>query len=291
MLTRRDFLAALGTTIGAAACSGPRAELDVAAGSTAASGGRHVDRIGIQLYSVRSLLARDFDGTLEQLAAIGYREVELAGHHGRSPAQVRMSLARAGLTAPSTHIALAELRAKLDDTVAAARGIGHEYITSAWIDAEERRTLEDWRARAADLDRIGDRVRALGLRLAHHTHGYDFERIGDVVPFDLLLEETSPELVWYEMDVYWATRGGQDPRSYIRRWPRRFPMLHIKDSAGAPEHRMVDVGKGTIDFAGLLRLAADQGGVVGHAFVEHDEPADPMAFARDAYAYMRRLEY
>jgi sugar phosphate isomerase/epimerase len=253
--------------------------------------GQHLERVGIQLYSVRSLLARDFDGTLEQLASIGYREVEFAGYHGRSPAQVRASLARFALTAPSTHLELKALRANPDDAIHAAREIGHEYITSAWIDADERRTLDDWRARAADLDRIGERVRAHGLRLAYHNHSYDVAPIGGVIPFDLLLAETSPELVSYEMDVYWVTAGGADPLSYLRRYPARFPMLHLKDSGGAPDHPMVNLGTGTIDFAAILGLVDDQRHDVRHAFVEHDEPADPMAFARDAYAFMRRLEY
>jgi sugar phosphate isomerase/epimerase len=93
------------------------------------------------------------------------------------------------------------------------------------------------------------------------------------------------------MDVYWVTKAGGDPLEYIRRHPDRFSMLHIKDSAGPPDHRMVDVGTGTIDFSAIMRLDASQRGTIRHVFVEHDNPTDPFGFAKQSFDHLSRLEY
>ena len=144
---------------------------------------------------------------------------------------------------------------------------------------------------AAEFNRAAERAKTKGLQFAYHNHDFEFNRVEGIVPFDLLLAETDPALVQYEMDVYWVTRAGSDPLAYVRNHPTRFSMLHIKDSAGAPEHRMVDVGAGSIDFAQILRLDASQRGAVRHVFVEHDNPADPLAFAKRSFDHLSRLEY
>jgi sugar phosphate isomerase/epimerase len=109
------------------------------------------------------------------------------------------------------------------------------------------------------------------------------------LPYDVLLAETDPKLVQLEMDLYWITKGGQDPLAYFGRWPGRFPMVHVKDSAGPPDHRMVEVGAGKIDFKKIF-AHSDQAGI-RHYFVEHDEPADPFASIRASCEYLKRLEF
>lgn len=235
-------------------------------------------------------MQRDMPGTLARLAEIGYREVEFAGYFGRSPDEVRRLLEQNKLTAPSAHIGPDQLpnwdRA-LDD--AAARG--HRYVTIPWLPENMRGTADGWRRIAAEFNRAGDRAKARGLVFAYHNHDFEFNRVEGIVPFDLLLAETDPALVQYEMDVYWVTKAGGSPLDYIRKHPTRFSMLHIKDSAGAPDHRMVDVGAGSIDFAAILRLDASQRGAIRHVFVEHDSPADPLAFAQRSFDHLSRLEY
>jgi sugar phosphate isomerase/epimerase len=249
-----------------------------------------LDRVGIQLYSVREDMRRDMPGTLARLAEIGYREVEFAGYFGRSPEETRRLLAQNGLTAPSAHIGLDQLAnwdRALDDAVAR----GHQYVTIPWVPENMRGSAEGWRRMAADFNRAAERAKTKGLQFAYHNHDFELQRVDGVVPLDLLLAETDPALVQFEMDIYWVTRAGGDPIEYIRRHPTRFSMLHAKDSAGAPEHRMVDVGAGAIDFAAILRLDASQRGAVRHVFVEHDNPADAMAFARRSFDHLSRLEY
>jgi len=229
--------------------------------------------------------------TIARIANIGYREVEFAGYFGRTAADVRAMLERNGLSAPSTHIAFAGLGDAWDKMLDFAAGVGHQFVTVPWIDAKKRTTLADWHRIAADFNKAAERARSRGLRFAYHNHDFEFKRVGDTVPFDLLLRETDPALVSFEMDVYWVTEAGSDPRAYLRQYPSRFVMLHLKDSAGPPKHAQVDVGKGTIDFAAILRLDANQKHAVEHVFVEHDEPPQPFVFAKNSYDYLHALEF
>jgi sugar phosphate isomerase/epimerase len=245
--------------------------------------------IGIQLYTVRTLMARDFDGTLAQVAATGYAEVEFAGYFGRTPAQVREALARHGLRAPSTHIALPADDDAWRRTLDEAKAIGHQWVTIAWLDAPLRSSPNDWKRVADKFNHLGALAKDAGLHFAYHNHDFEFAHVGGSTLFDTLLERTDRQLVGIEMDVYWVTKGGSDPLWYLRHYPGRFPMLHLKDVTAAPERRMVDVGAGTIDWAALLTLARDQG--TSHDFVEHDEPADPLASIRASYSYLSRLTY
>jgi sugar phosphate isomerase/epimerase len=250
-----------------------------------------LEHVGIQLYSVREEMRRDMPATLAGLAAIGYREVEFAGYFGRTPAQVRELLERTKLAAPSTHVDYQTVRTNWDRTFDEAVAIGHQFVTVPYLPNEVRRSADTWRQVADEFNRAGERAHARGLRFAYHNHDFEFVRTDGLVPFDLLLAETDPAAVSFQMDVYWTTKAGGDPREYFRKHPSRFSMLHIKDSAGPPEHKQVDVGSGTIDFAAILRLDAEQQRSVKHAFIEHDQPPDPMAFAKKSFDYLSRLEF
>lgn len=229
-------------------------------------------------------------GTLARLAEMGYREVEFAGYFGRSPEEVRRLLDQNRLTSPSTHIGLDQLP-NWDRALDGALARGHRYVTIPWLPENMRGAADGWRRVAAEFNRAGERAKARGLTFAYHNHDFEFNRVEGIVPFDLLLAETDPAFVQYEMDVYWVTKAGGDPLEYIRRHPDRFSMLHIKDSAGPPDHRMVNVGAGTIDFGAIMRLDASQRGTIRHVFVEHDNPTDPFAFAKQSIDHLSRLEY
>ncbi len=244
-----------------------------------------LDRIGIQLYTVRKLMARDAAGTLEKLAGIGYEEVEFAGLFGKSAREMRVLIDRYGLTAPSSHIGTAEMRGDWERTLADAATLGQSYITCAWIDERER-TLNGYREIAALFNRSGEAARKAGLQLCYHNHDFEFARLGDTVPYDLLLRECDPNLVKMEMDIYWLVKGGRDPLEYFQWYPGRFPLVHVKDMDASG--RMADVGNGVIGFRGIFERAKQAG--IEHYFVEHDEPKDPIASARASYEYLRTLE-
>lgn len=288
MLSRRDFLAGLGAVAGVTAC-GSRAAAFPRAAST--SQRRTLERIGIQLYTVRAEMQRDMAGTLRRLAEIGYKEVEFAGYFGRTPGQIRADLQRAGLLGISTHDEIDTVRKRWDQALDAASELGLRYITINWIPAETRRTLDDWRRIADEFNAAGEQARSRGLRLAYHNYDVSLAPIEGTVPLDLLLERVAQDNMDFQMDVYWLVHAGGDPVQWIRRHPTRFTMLHVKDSAGPPAHAQTDVGAGVIDFRAILSLDAAQRQAIRHVFVEHDGPADPFQFARNSFDYLRRLEY
>jgi sugar phosphate isomerase/epimerase len=250
---------------------------------------RHrLDRIGLQLYTVRKAMQADVEGTLARVAATGYKEVEFAGYFGKSPTDIRAMLDRHGLSAPAVHvgsIAPDQWRASLE----AAATIGHRYMVVPWIPAEERATLDGWKRVAENYNRIGAEARAAGLQFAYHNHDFEFVPVEGRVPFDVLLENTDPQLVQLEIDLYWITKGGQDPLRYFQRWPGRVPLVHVKDSVGPPDHTMVDVGAGKIDFKKIFARREQAG--IRHFFVEHDEPSDLFGSIRASYEYLKRLEF
>jgi sugar phosphate isomerase/epimerase len=203
--------------------------------------------------------------------------------------QIRELLTRYGLGAPSSHIPIASLRGDWKKALDEAGTIGHEFVTIPWIGDEDRRSADSWKRTAELFNRGGAEAKASGLRFAYHNHDFEFRRTGDVIPFDLLLAETDPALVSFEMDIYWLVKAGHDPLDYFTRFPNRFTMVHAKDSAGPPEHRMVDVGAGTIDFARILPRGVAAG--VKHVFVEHDQPADPMGSIAASYRHLAGLSF
>lgn len=290
LLDRRAFLGALG--IAALGCSN-RAEDDkkVPAADPTLPAGSTLDRIGVQLYTLRSDMEKDFAGTLARVAAIGYKEVEFAGYFGRSAADVRKILDSHGLRAPSAHIGTPSALTKdwgkqLDD----AKVAGHDYLVVAWLAEEERRTLDDYRKHADLFNKAGETARQAGVRLAYHNHDFEFVRMENKIPYDILLERTDPALVALELDLFWVTKGGQSPLAYFDRHPGRFELVHIKDMEASPAQRMVDVGSGAIDFARILAQREKAG--IRHFIVEHDNP-EPSALEsiKASYEYLAQLEF
>ena len=276
--TRREFLEIMGAVGVGVACSGARRTAHCA----------RLDKVGLQLYTVRDKMKEDFEGTLARVAQIGYKEVEFAGYFNHTPADVKAILDRHGLSAPSTHIALGDMDEwkKALDT---AKAIGHDYIVVPWIPEEKRKTLDDWKSGAAVFNQAAQMAKDAGLQFAYHNHDFEFPKVDGQIPYDVLLQNTDPKLVQLEIDLYWITKGGQDPLSYFARWPGRVPLVHVKDSAGAPEHKMADVGQGKIDWKRIF-AKRDQAGIK-HAFVEHDQPPQPFEDIAVSYNYLKQLEF
>jgi sugar phosphate isomerase/epimerase len=282
MTTRRDFVRTSTTAIAAAALPWPPF-------SSSPSG--PLDRIGVQLYTVRSLLERDFEGTLQRIAEIGFQEVEFAGYFRRPPRQIRSLLQSLKLDAPGGHMPYEALAqpGEWDRVLEMANELGHRYVVIAWTPASDRRTLDDWKRIAERFNAAGRAARRAGLTFAYHNHEFEFTPLGaGPLPFDVLLTESDPELVKIELDLYWITLGGQDPLEYFRRQPGRFPLVHVKDmQRGGEQPRMVDVGAGDIDFAAIFAERERAG--IRHFFVEHDEPAAPLDSIRASYQHLRAM--
>jgi sugar phosphate isomerase/epimerase len=281
--TRRTFLA----TLGVAALG--IANRDALADGVLLAPKRKLKKVGLQLYTVRDLMKADLPGTLRKVAQVGYKEVEFAGYFGRSPAQIKALLKQNGLTSPSSHIGLDILEKDSVRAFADAKAIGHSWVTMPYIPEERRKTMDDWNKIIDLLNQLGPQAKAAGLRLAYHNHDFEIRQVNGVRPLDIMLDKTDPSLVDFEMDLYWVVFGGGDPLDFFARHPKRFAMVHVKDSSGPPDNKIVDVGKGTIDFKKIFDQSDKAG--IKHYFVEHDQPADPIASIRTSFNYLHALRY
>lgn len=245
-----------------------------------------VASIGLQLYTVRSLMQEDFAGTIERVAAIGYKELEFAGYFDHSPADVRTLIDGLGLTAPAVHAGIGSLRSDLDAVIESAAIIGHQYIVCPYLDENER-TLDHYKQHAEFFNTVGEACKAAGVQFAYHNHDFEFFETDGVLPYDVLLTETDSALMQMELDLYWIRKAGFDERAYFETHPGRFPLCHVKDMAADGE--ITSVGSGGIDF-GTIFAASEEAGLE-HYFVEHDFPDDPMQSITDGYAHVAALRF
>jgi len=244
--------------------------------------------IGLQLYTVRDDMAKDVAGTLKAVAGMGFKGVEFAGYFGHSAADIRKMLDDFGLVAPSSHIQMAQLGTEFESLLDYANRVGHKYLVVAWIDADER-TIPGYKNIADRFNKAARRAEQSGLKFGYHNYSFEFKPLDGQVPYDLLLKQCDARLVKMEIDVFWMTQGGGDPVKYMEKYPGRFTMLHVKDMGPAPQHAMMDVGQGTIDWKKIFR-AGETGGVQ-HVFVENDEAKEPMASIAASFRYLNSLRY
>lgn len=286
-MDRRDFLGSL-----AAATVLPRFTTACLGAVTQA----RIAKVGLQLYTVRDLMKQDFEGTLAKVAQIGFREVEFAGYFDHTPAQVRAILDKNGLVSPAAHVSYDSTGDGWDATLHTAKLVGHEFVVCAWINEEVRKTPDDWQRVCDRFNRAGQAAHDAGLQFAYHNHSFEFVPLADGRrPYDVLLEHTDPKLVRLEVDLFWITFGGGDPLAYFTKYPGRFPLVHVKDMMPkptpdvTPDKVMADVGKGSIDWKGIFAHSSQAG--IEHYFVEHDQPADPLASITASYEYLHGLEF
>jgi sugar phosphate isomerase/epimerase len=275
---RRTFLTALG--VAAATRQFPY-------GST-----RRLKRVGIQLYSLRDDARRELERTIAEIAAIGYKDIELLGsmnNFGMPPARLRKILDQNGLKAPSTHVsgnALAELDRQLDD----ARTLGHRYLIVASLPIEGERTVDDYRRWADRLNEAGRRARERDVWIGFHNHANDFTPIAGMVPYDVLAERTDPDVVRLQLDTGNLAMAGTEPNEYMKRFGERYWSFHIKDVPRLGATHDTELGKGVIDFTRILASIdrIDE----KHLFVEQETyPGAPLDSMRRDYAYISTLEF
>lgn len=275
-LTRRRFLSL--TAAGLVSAAGP-----VFARSATFAAKPLPSVRGLQLYTLRAQMAESVERTLAQVVAAGYRQVEFAGFFGRTPSSIRHLLDGFGLTAPAAHFPVEQMEADFSAVLEQARALGSRYVVLPWLEPS-RRTIRFYRQLPDRLNHWGELCRESGLRLAYHNHDFEFVARGGDVPYQLLLDGTDPELVYFEMDLYWMHRAGQQPLDFFERHPGRFPLWHLKDSTAAGA--MTEVGQGVIDFPRLL-AKSDQAGLE-FGFVERDDAGDPFASIRTSLAGVSR---
>lgn len=266
--------------------------------------------LGLQLYSVRDMLPKDYEGTLAQLGKIGYQEVEAAGFYNHDANQVNAAMKNAGLHCVSAHYAWDTLHPQLDQIIEFGNKIGLSYIICAFpgfknpAAAKDKSyagrsrafTLEDWRWNAEQFNTIGEKVHASGMHFGYHNHTMEFAEEGGVVPYDELLKLTDPTKVTMELDCGWVTVGGKNPIDYLKKYPNRFSMLHVKDfkelpTAGSSEAKPPTasvLGQGKIDYIPIF--AAANKSAIKHIFVEQEQyDMEPMAELKANADYMKKF--
>jgi sugar phosphate isomerase/epimerase len=305
-VSRRGVLrgATLGTVGAAVTVAGAAGPAAVAAAAEP-GGARRVPpgQISVQLYTLRNQLALDLDGTLAALRAIGYTRVEHAGFVGRTAAEFKAALDRAGLRATSGHAGIPQ---PFDETawrvsLADARLLGSRYIVHPFFGVDSAtgqpiRDVERYRAFARDLNRAGALARRAGLQFGYHNHQLEFTPLRNAprTGFEVLTAETDPDLVHLELDLFWTWRGAADPVDVIHDNRGRVRQVHVKDlNVGGT---FADPGEGLIDFGRIFRHAREAGLV--EYIVERDDagspprtPADALTTARIGYQYLASLRY
>ncbi|WP_406079995.1 sugar phosphate isomerase/epimerase family protein [Micromonospora sp. NBC_00858] len=302
-VSRRGVLRAATVSAAALGTAGLLAGTATAASAGHSNGRRRVpvDRISIQLYTVRDQLAADLPGTLAALRRIGYRRVEHAGFVGRTAAQFRAALDAAGLRSTSGHTGIPQPfdagaweRALADANVVGSKKIVHPYFGRD-ANGQPIRDPAVYRALARDLNQAGRLAERAGLDFGYHNHQLEFVPLTDgSTGFDILTGQTDPRLVHFELDLYWTWRGAHDPVDVIRANRGRIRQVHVKDLD--VEGGFADLGDGVIDFGRIFAHEREAG--IEEYIVERDDagtppraPADALDTARVGFDYLASLRY
>ncbi len=259
------------------------------------------DSIGVQLYTVRDLMQKDFEGTIAAVAKAGYKNVEFAGYFGRNPQQVRAVLDKNGLKAPSTHVQYDELDDKFPSVLETSKAIGLEYVICPWIPEELRKSPDIWKQAAEKFNRCGEATKKAGMQFGYHNHWFEFLPTDGKLPYDELLKMCDANLVKMELDLCWISTTGTDPVKYFQKYPGRFPLVHVKDvktmpkiSSGGAQNfgdtvDLTEVGSGVIDWKRIFAHSKEAG--IKYYIVEHDHPKEPLESITQSYQYLKNLTW
>jgi sugar phosphate isomerase/epimerase len=279
-MDRRSFVHSLTATLASASLARRFAPI-----------GTKLDRVGLELYSVRDAMRRDPERTLAAVRAIGYTDVELLwsfGNFGRTPQQVRASLDHEGLRAPSAHVSPAVILVGWERSLEMAKTLGHEYLIVPSFTADTARSIDDWRDWADRFNAAGAVARKAGIWLAFHNEPDHMKPINGVVPYDVFVERTDPSVVRLQLDVGNMAMGGGDPFHYLGLHRARYWSFHIKDVV-ADRSQDTELGKGVLDFRRFLAGVPD----IRHkpVYIEQEGASDQLAAARLDYQYLSKLDF
>lgn len=315
MLPRRKFLQLTGASLGAVAFS-----------TTLASEIRkRIETVGIQLFTIPQMASKDLKGTLQILADIGYKEIEFFGpysfsaqetidrwepiakqlgitgnaFYGYSIADVGNMLGDYNLKCPSVHLDLITLRKNMKSAMDHLSGLGVKYVAIPAILEPERKSIDDYKRLADEFNSFGEQMSGYGIAFVYHNHGYEHAPMQNEIPMEVLLKNTNAKNVRFEMDIFWMKAGGAEPEEYLKSYPGRYKLMHVKDAlepirfsgdGGTSDQwmalfpKMTDPGKGVFDIESILTQAKNSG--VEHFFLERDLAPDAMTTLKDSYKYL-----
>jgi sugar phosphate isomerase/epimerase len=289
--------------------------------------GEKLKRIGVQLFSIPKIVEKDFAGTMKMLAGLGYKEIEFfgpypfspaaekegwnavtpslgfsgSGFFGLDPKQVRKILDDNGLSAPSMHSGLPTLEQAMDALAGAANILGATYVTLP--SAATQKDLDGYKKQAEQFNRIGESAARQGVRFAYHNHGNGLQPLNGTVPFELLMQNTDPAKVFFQMDIFWMTAGGVNVVDYLKKFKGRFKLMHVKDMSqrvrfsgdGGDSKQWIDLfpyltnaGSGVLDVKSILSEAQKSG--VEHFIIERDLAPNPGDDLKKSFDYVTAVE-
>ncbi len=287
-----------------------------------------IEEVGIQLFSVPLMLEKDFEKGIELLSNMGFKKLELygpypfssvsnkehwaaltprlgfsgSGYFGKTETEIKRILDKYGLSVPSIHTDLDTLENHMIDLAKAKDTLGFEYIVLPALPPEKRASMNDYRKTADLFNSIGKSARQAGLKFAYHNHGYGLNELEGQIPMQYLIENTDPDWVFLEMDLFWTTAGRAEPLEYLKNYPGRYHLMHVKDmkskqnfsgDGGDPGQwmelfpYMCSAGEGVLDLEKIIPQAIESG--VKHFIVEQDMVQDPAVALQKSIDYLKSL--
>lgn len=254
--------------------------------------------IGLQLYSLRETIGDDVSGTIKKVAGVGFKEVETYGYSvdngfwGLSVSEFKDLLNENGMNSPSGHYGADKYLSEdgkmsdFQETIDAAKELGQKYVIIPYIGDTLRTSIDDYKRMADKLNQAGQKCKEAGLKLGYHNHAFEFDDYAGENGFEVFLENTDKDLVFYEMDLYWVVRAGKDPVSLFQKYPGRFPLWHVKDMNKADRELNTEIGSGTINFRNIFDHAEKAG--AEHFILEQENFAmDAYKSLEQSYSYMK----
>lgn len=283
-MNRRSFLINAGITAAGTAIGGCAMGKDAVNSSS----------IGLQLYSLRDEIPTDgLKGVLKKMAAAGYNSVEFFGfgtkenYFKSSPKEVAAMLKENKLASPSGHYQLDLFDKDGQQTIDAAKELGHDYIVIPWFPEEQRKSLDDYKSIAARINKAALLCKQSNIKMAYHNHDFEFVKYeGGVTGFDILMKDCDSSLVNFELDLFWVVTAGLDPVALFEQHPGRFKMWHVKDMDKTDPKKQTEVGSGSIDFKKIFSLSQLSG--LEYFFVEQENlPVPSDANIRKSLVYVK----
>lgn len=283
---------------------------------------------GIQLFTIPAMVSKDLKGTLKQLSEIGYKEIEFFGpydfsapetlanweamagqlgitqnaFYGHSISEIKELLSSLGLSTPSVHLDLLTLRTVRESAIEKLAELGTKYVVLPTLPDPASMEMDDFRKLAEEYNQIGKAMSSFGLSLVHHNHGYEHWTDGKTTPMEVLLENTDPDTVKFELDIFWMKAGGADPVDFLSKYPGRFKLMHVKDAQEEVRFsadgktfgewmalfpKMTDPGKGVFDIEKIVEVGVKSG--VDHFYLERDLAPSPETTLKDSFEYFSKL--
>jgi sugar phosphate isomerase/epimerase len=243
--------------------------------------------VALQMYTVRDYAERDFFNTIKEVAKIGYPGIELAGTYEAAASELKQLLDSLSLKICGSHIPIELLEKDLDNIVRFNLDVENKNIICPWLPENRRDSAEKWEKTAEELNSLGEKLRTYGLTLSYHNHNFEFERFDNKYGIEILIENTSPENLKLEVDVFWIKFAGLDPVEFLNRYKDRINLIHLKDME--PDGKtFAEVGEGVIDFKPIFEIG--DSGIVEWYIVEQDICKRPsLESARLSFENLKRL--